>query len=382
MVRPLKTTLRQKYPDIDIYWHPSKNNDLTPDNVGVRSEKVAWFRCPKNELHDHQTKIKNKTLVVDRNGGNWGCPFCSGYYFGSPEKSLASKHPDIAKEFHLTKNGGVTADNVPPSSNKKCWWQCEHGHEYELEPSQRTNAGRGCPQCSRYGHGSSQEIRIYCELKTLFPETKFRYKFAGKEVDVFVPEIGLGVEYDSEFFHRNKIDEDEAKNTLLHSLGINLVRVREHPLRVISDLDVISSTRQLSKDIINQLLDSIVAIAPSHKAEIRDYQLLKDFVNSKDFAQYTSYSNRPTPENSLAEKFPEISKQWDFTKNFPLTPYDFSHGSKHRAWWICDNGHSFEATINARTYRAKSKYKGCRYCARERSSPSSGDQVSLFTDED
>lgn len=51
--RPPQSTLRAKYPDIDLYWHPTKNGELTPDNVGVRSEKIAWFRCPNDPSHDH-----------------------------------------------------------------------------------------------------------------------------------------------------------------------------------------------------------------------------------------------------------------------------------------------------------------------------------------
>lgn len=373
-----KTTLRQKYPDIDTYWHPTKNGDLTPDNVGVRSEKIAWFRCPNDPSHDHQARVKNKTLVADRSDGRWGCPFCSGYYLGSPKNNLASKCPDLAKEWHPTKNGNLTPQNIPPSSNQKVWWQCERGHVYELEPNQRVNAKRGCPDCSRYGYGSSQELRIYCELKSLFPDTCFRQKIQGKEIDVFVPSIKLGVEYDSAFYHQDKDNEDRAKNSLMESLGLNVIRVREQPLDRISNLDVIAPTRQLSKNDVNRLLESIAHVGALNEKLLAGYLSEKDFVSNEDFAFYSSYSDRPIPENSLAEKFPEIAAQWDYEKNAPLTPYDFSHGSKHRAWWLCDNGHSFDASINSQTYHSGGVYKGCRYCAWERKLPLGDKQNDLF----
>lgn len=378
MSRSPKTTLRHKYPDIDTYWHPSKNGDLTPDNVGVRSEKIVWFRCPNDPSHDHQARVKNKTLVADRSDGRWGCPLCSGYYLGSPKNSLASQRPDLAKEWHPTKNGNLTPQNIPPSSNQKVWWQCERGHEYELEPNQRVNAKRGCPDCSRYGYGSSQELRIYCELKSLFPDTCFRQKIQGKEIDVFVPSIKLGVEYDSAFYHRDKDNEDRAKNSLMESLGLNVIRVREQPLDQISSLDVITPTRQLSKNDVNRLLGSIAQICALKKNLLAGYLSEKDFVSNEDFASYASYSDRPIPENSLAEKFPEIAAQWDYEKNAPLTPYDFSHGSKYRAWWLCDNGHSFDAIIGSRTAHAGGRYKGCRYCAKERKLPLGDRQDDLF----
>ena len=378
MGRQPKTTLRQKYSDIDTYWHPTKNGDLTPDNVGVRSEKIAWFRCPNDPSHDHQARVKNKTLVADRCDGRWGCPLCSGYYLGSPRDSLASKQPEIAKDWHPTKNGNLTPQNIRPSSNQKVWWHCERGHVYELEPNQRVNAKRGCPDCSRYGYGSSQELRIYCELKSLFPDTCFRQKIQGKEIDVFVPSIKLGVEYDSAFYHRDKDNEDQAKNSLMESLGLNVIRVRERPLDQISSLDVITPTRQLSKKDMNRLLESVAAVCAMDENLLASYLSENDFINNENFASYISYSDRPIPENSLAEKFPEIAAQWDYEKNAPLTPYDFSHGSKYRAWWLCDNGHSFDASINSQTYHSGGIYKGCRYCAWERKLPLGDKQDDLF----
>jgi hypothetical protein len=36
---------------------------------------------------------------------------------------------------------------VKPSSNKKFWWQCEKGHQWQANVNSRTN-GVGCPYCS------------------------------------------------------------------------------------------------------------------------------------------------------------------------------------------------------------------------------------------
>lgn len=368
MGRRPKCTLREKYPDIDTVWHPTKNGDLCPDTVGVRSEKIAWFRCPKDSGHDHQARVKDKTLVADRRDARWGCPYCSSYRFGSPENSLADKRPDLAKEWHLTKNSDLTPENISFSSNRLVWWQCERGHEYQLEVNQRSSANRGCTECSRYAYSSSQELRIYCELKTLFKSTKFRGKYGGKEIDICLHDIGIAIEYDSAFYHQDKCDEDLAKNLLVNSLGFNLIRVRERPLEPITSIDVITPTRQLSKHDLNRLVQSILKISCINDPKFDEYIASKDFVNDNDFAQLTKYTGKPVPENSLAEMYPEVSEQWDYDKNFPLTPYDFSHGSKYRAWWICENGHSFDATINARTFRADTPYKGCRYCSRQRKS--------------
>lgn len=35
-----------------------------------------------------------------------------------------------------------------------------------------------------------------------------------------------------------------------------------------------------------------------------------------------------------------LLKEWDESRNFPLTPDTVSYGSKKKVWWTCENGHS------------------------------------------
>ena len=45
-------------------------------------------------------------------------------------KKYLSDYPLLVLEWHPTKNGGLMPDNYLHGSNKKVWWQCEHGHEW------------------------------------------------------------------------------------------------------------------------------------------------------------------------------------------------------------------------------------------------------------
>lgn len=38
---------------------------------------------------------------------------------------------------------------------------------------------------------------------------------------------------------------------------------------------------------------------------------------------------------------------------------DFSHGNSYKAWWQCEKGHEWQATINSRTFSRA----GCPYCS-------------------
>lgn len=57
-------------------------------------------------------------------------------------------HPEIARELCDEKNGGVTAVDITHGSEKKLWWKCDMGHEYESVVSSRTSRKNGCPYCA------------------------------------------------------------------------------------------------------------------------------------------------------------------------------------------------------------------------------------------
>jgi len=63
------------------------------------------------------------------------------------EKSLGKLYPDLAKEWHPTRNRKLTPFQVTPGSGKKVWWICDQGHEWRATVHNRKN-GRGCPFCA------------------------------------------------------------------------------------------------------------------------------------------------------------------------------------------------------------------------------------------
>lgn len=68
---------------------------------------------------------------------------------------------------------------------------------------------------------------------------------------------------------------------------------------------------------------------------------------------------RPIPgENDLAHRHPELVAQWHPTKNGSLRPDQILPGSHQRAWWICEKGHVWSATVKSRVSGC-----GCPVCA-------------------
>ena len=116
-----------------------KNGKLKPTEVTAGSNKKVWWLCDKG----HEWSISINT----RNGGN-SCPYCSNQKVLVGYNDLATTNPSLAKEWHPTKNGDLKPTDVVAGSNKKVWWLCSQGHEWQAMVSTR-NKGSGCMACYR-----------------------------------------------------------------------------------------------------------------------------------------------------------------------------------------------------------------------------------------
>jgi len=127
-------------PSLSKEWHPTKNGSLTPMDVSFGCHKKVWWLCPKG--HEWEATVNSRS-----NGQGCGCPYCAGKRVGY-ENCLQTLNPTLAKEWHTTKNISLTPKDVTVSSNKKVYWQCSKGHEWQATVNSRSN-GQGCPACFR-----------------------------------------------------------------------------------------------------------------------------------------------------------------------------------------------------------------------------------------
>ena len=99
-----------------------------------------------NKNHVYESAIESRT----RKGKPSSCPLCKGNWSLSYERSLAYKSPEISAEWHPTKNGEMTPENVFNGSNKNAWWQCQvhKDHIYDMPIQRRSLRKQGCPYCA------------------------------------------------------------------------------------------------------------------------------------------------------------------------------------------------------------------------------------------
>ena len=211
------------------------------------------------------------------------------------KKSLAETHPEVAKQWHPTKNGDLSPFDLTAGSNKKVWWKCDKGddHEWRTNPVSRTSANTNCPFCTLTPQ-SRQELIITFELKKLFQNINprgFKTKLEGhlRAIDIFIPKLNLCIEFDGAYWHKGKREIDKIKSEMLFDEGFKLIRVREEPLKKIYDTDVISKRPYDGKQVTNDILSKIINISNlDYKlvSKIRDYQLKDKLQNEKALERY------------------------------------------------------------------------------------------------
>lgn len=130
--------LATTHPEIAAEWHPAKNGGLVPSEVVAGSHKKVWWF---SHGHEWQAMIDNRTRH------DHGCSVCRGFTVQAGVNDLGTIAPEIAAEWHPTRNK-KSASETMASSHSKAWFLCSNGHDYCMELRKRVNRGMGCPTCA------------------------------------------------------------------------------------------------------------------------------------------------------------------------------------------------------------------------------------------
>ena len=107
-------SLTSVHPEVATQWHPTKNGSVIPDQVPAGSHTKYWWLCPEGPDHEWQVTVGGRT------SSGSGCPCCAGLKV-SVTNSISSLLPNVAAQWHPTKNGSLTPDQVVAQSAKKYW---------------------------------------------------------------------------------------------------------------------------------------------------------------------------------------------------------------------------------------------------------------------
>ena len=335
-----KNDLKTINPLLASEWDYELNADLTPYDVLPNSNRKVWWIC--EEGHQWNTSINN------RSNGN-GCPYCSGRYAIKGENDLETLNPLLVKEWNHEKNGTLKPSDVLPNSNKKVWWICNKGHEWQSKVDHRNN-GSGCPICKSERRTSFPEYTLVYYLKKYGLDVLHSYKNKGFELDIFIPSKKIAIEYDGDYWHKNKTKSDLEKNRKCKNEGIILYRIREGlPLLNDTSIDYIVQKNQKDLSIVIQKVLSLI-IGVNVEVNIK-----KDSIAIENLRIYME------KDSSFLYSNPTLSKEWNYEKNGNLRPEHFTVGSHKYVWWQCCKGHEWQSTIKDRN-----QGNGCPYCSNKK----------------
>ena len=111
----------------------------------------------------------------------------------------------LLKEWNYDRNGRLTPSDFKEHSARKIWWKCKKGHEWKTSISNRSR-GDGCLECNSGIRTSFTEQAIYFYVKKIYPDAVNRCKDVlpnGMEIDIFIPSINVGIEYDGSVWHES-----------------------------------------------------------------------------------------------------------------------------------------------------------------------------------
>ena len=108
--------------------------------------------------------------------GGSGCPYCSGKKVQRGFNDLSTTNPEIIDRWDYEKNGDLTPEMVSAGSNKKVWWICPNGHEYEKRIASFIKYPN-CPICS----GRLLEVGVN-DLKTTHPAMADQWDYAKNDI--------------------------------------------------------------------------------------------------------------------------------------------------------------------------------------------------------
>lgn len=274
-------------PSLVSQWHPTKNGDLTPEQVMAGSHRTVWWQCEKGHAW--------KTMVKSRVNG-CGCPVCAGRMLLSGENDLATRFPEVAAQWRPAKNGALKPGNILAGSHRKVWWRCEKGHEWRSQILSRTQSSCGCPVCA-----GKTVVAGENDLATAAPEIAGQW--------------------------------DRKKNGALS------------PERVTP-----SSNRAVWWQC---------PLGHSYRA------MVSARTNQQSGCPYCAGKKVLPGFNDLQTKEPAVAASWHPTLNGTLTPSMVTVGSHRKAWWECPEGHVWKAVV----YSRAGQKSGCPVCAGKVKSP-------------
>jgi len=211
-------------------WSPK--NNLAPENYTFGSDEKVYWICSNN--HEWEAEIGRRIIRGDK------CSICSGKKLKSGFNDLKTFIEENSEYKYILEEWDNRNIQNPESyskmSSEKVYWICSNGHQWMASISNRMK-GNMCKLC-RSSIGETQisnfilkkDLNLKIDRNTSLP-------LEGKEIDIYIPELKVGIEYNGMYWHSDQIifknrglksyDYHKSKLDLANKKGISLLFVWE-----------------------------------------------------------------------------------------------------------------------------------------------------------
>lgn len=226
-------------------------------NTLTQEEFVAKCREVHGNKYDYSKAVyesahRKVTIICPEHGEfkqvarshhkGMGCRPCSRKTMSARQLSNTQEFIEIATEVHGDK---YSYELVEYEGNMKpVIVVCPTHGEFNQTPKDHKR-GSGCPKCGFAGP-SKPETELAGYVKTLVPEvsTSNRQAIAPNELDIYIPEKQLAIEYNGMYYHSEKFIESNYhldKLKKCNGAGIDLIQVFEDEWEDLGKREIIKS---------------------------------------------------------------------------------------------------------------------------------------------
>ena len=348
------------FPELLAEWDYDKNNQifLYPDKTTHGSKQKPWWKCSLG--HTYEATVHHRL-----EGKN--CPYCANRKVFSGFNDLQTRYPEIAAEWHVSKNAPLLPTDIVGGSHKVVWWLCPQKHEYEMSVLSRTQ-GQKCPVCA-----AKRVIKGMNDLATTHPHFLEEWCWEKNEQLLLSP-YSLTFGSTKKVWWRCKkcgyewqVSPNNRRNTGCPYCAGKVV--------VTGKNDLATLYPEIAKKwhpTLNRKYPYEVAPFSHKKAwwvcekDARHvFEAVVCHLTTGAVICPICAKQRIFPGiNDLQTTHSDLMKEWDWERNNSanLYPNRLASGSAKKAYWICEKGHTWQASIAS---RACSQHCGCPTCAKD-----------------
>lgn len=345
--------------DLIREWDYERNENAPENYIRTSHSRIVW-KCSV-------CKKSYYAKISDRTSKGSGCPYCSGRLPVIGKSDLRTwceenNREDLIFDWSMELNKGKRMEEFTYASNKKIVWKCHICLNEWITPIySRTVGNRGCSQCSVSGT-SFPEQYLYLVVKSLFQTAVNRDKTNGFELDIFIPEYKIGIEYNGIYYHNGLEKNDEKKQKMCRENNIHLLQIYDDIKdRMNTRKDILYWKYSRNKNQMECLAQQVISWINCYT----DIEISKDGIDWSIIYKYARINTYNVKyEDSLAFKSPEIAAEWDEQHNEHITPRQVSNGSHDIYSWVCKKcGNTFLMKICDRT---RKNGAGCPKCGKRK----------------